>query len=89
VRDPAADCRTGHLFDVSRVLRTVTLPAIVDEDDVVSCGCGETCIHAPVLEEIVLPPVRPTVVGMTALDRHGLVAMAHRRGMLAFTGRGS
>jgi hypothetical protein len=64
------------------------LPAIVDDDDV-SCGCGESCVHAPVLEEIVLPPARPAVVGMTAIDRDGLVAMARRRGMPRVTGRGS
>jgi hypothetical protein len=46
-------------------------------------------VHAPVLEEVVLPPSRPATVGMTALDRHGLVAMARRRGILDLTGRGS
>jgi hypothetical protein len=61
----------------------VTQLAVVDAaDDDVTCGCGATCDHVPVLEEVVLPPSRPARVGMTALDRHGLVAFARRRGMI-------
>ncbi|KAB2907605.1 MAG: hypothetical protein F9K40_04900 [Kofleriaceae bacterium] len=62
-------------------------PAIIDDEDL-TCGCRGECVHAPVLEEVVIPALRPTHVGMTALDRHGLVAFARRRGMPSFTGRG-
>jgi hypothetical protein len=66
---------------MSDVLRRV-IRAIADDGDVM-CGCADSCEHVPVLEEIVLPPSRPRQVGVTALDRHGLVAMARRRGILA------
>ena len=74
---------------MSYVQRGVTQLAVVDAEDEVTCGCGETCVHVPVLEEIVLPPSRPATVGMTPIDRDGLVAMARRRGILDLTARGS
>ena len=89
VRDHTFARGSGHLFEVSCVQRGVTQLAVVGADDEdVTCGCGATCVHTPVLEEVVLPPLRPAQVGMRALDRHGLVALAHSRGMLAFTARG-
>jgi hypothetical protein len=42
---------------------------VVDAEGDVTCGCGATCEHVPVLEEVVLPPMRPRV------------AMARRRGL--------
>jgi hypothetical protein len=54
---------------------------VVDAEGDVTCGCGATCEHVPVLEEVVLPPMRPRVVGLLAIDRAGLVAMARRRGL--------
>jgi len=83
VRDRTFAVRRGHLFEVSYVQRGVTQLATVDAaDDDVTCGCGETCVHVPVLEEIVLPPSRPTTVGVLSIDRQGLVLMARRRGGL-------
>jgi hypothetical protein len=56
---------------------------MADAEGDVTCGCTRACEHVPVLEEIVLPPMRPLVVGMLAIDRAGLVAMARRRGLTA------
>ena len=69
----------------------MTQLAVVDaDDDDVTCGCGDVCVHTPVLEEIMLPPRRPLMVGMRPIDRHGLVAMARARGMgVVVTPRGS
>lgn len=87
-RTPAGESR--HLFEVPYVQRHVIQTAIVDVDDEdVTCGCGADCVHAPVLEEVVLPPSRPAHVGVLAIDRRGLVAMARRRGMPFITVRGS
>lgn len=79
MRDRTHTCETRHQTIVSSVLRRV-IQAIADDGDV-TCGCGETCDHAPVLEEIVLPPLRPLRVGVLSIDRDGLVAMARRRGL--------
>ncbi len=57
------------------------MSAAPDLDDDVMCSCAGACDHAPVLEEIVLPPTRPLSVGAMPLDRAGLVELARRRGM--------
>ena len=80
MRDRTKASSSRHQFEVSYVQRRVIQQAIVDDEDV-PCGCRGECVHAPVLEEIVLPSLRPAHVGMTALDRPGLVAFARRRGM--------
>ncbi|HUQ02028.1 MAG TPA: hypothetical protein VM261_05995 [Kofleriaceae bacterium] len=70
----------------------MTQLAVVDAEGDVTCACGEVCTHVPVLEEVVLPPVRPAVVGMLTIDRAGLAAMARRRGIVDLvdvTARGS
>jgi hypothetical protein len=56
-----------------------------DVEDLVACGCQEgsceSCEHAPVLSEVVIPPLRPRSVRMRTLDRNGLVEMAYGRGV--------
>ncbi len=89
MRDHTNATRAGHLFEVSYVQEGVTQLAVVDAEGEVTCGCGEVCSHAPVLEEVVLPPSHPRTVGMLPIDRAGLVALAHRRGMGTITERGS
>lgn len=91
MRDRTQAGESRHQFEVPYVQRHVIQTAIVDDEDV-TCGCGEDAVHAPVLEEIVLPPSRPARVGFLSIDRAGLVAMARRRGMahvILRTARGS
>ncbi len=60
---------------------TSVIRSVID-DDFVACACQGPCEHALVISEEVLPPLRPRTVGMHAMDRQGLVAMAYRRGVV-------
>jgi len=55
--------------------------ADADVEDFVACACQGPCAHAaPVLDELVIPPLHPRRVQVQPLDRQGLVEMAYRRG---------